>query len=170
MLSITAELGADVFSCPIKLNEHARQYERRHADPTAAQIVRLALSGLVSTYELITQCDVTADNSFIEEKYSILDDRFQITIKMKCINHGLPFTGSVKNPDTYKAVNSALAGIDYKINNEELLIRVKQFMTSILRLYDKGYVFNCDYDDGHLDMRFESGRAKTFVEIVGVFN
>lgn len=162
--TITDNPVSNIFECSDKLRQHSKQYEKCYSAPDVVEHLRNNLFNLAKLLELDSFIDIKSSSSNIEENFRLVNKDLTMTMSFNSYGHSTPYPSFVKNPCTFLQYNKHLASLGHDIVSESKTA-ILDFLNSLTYLHRRDYSFNCDYDEGCFDIRFESRKSRFNVEV-----
>lgn len=162
--TITDDQARDIFGCVDKFREHSKLYEKHYTARDVVEHLRNNLFNLAKKMQLDCFMNVKPNNTNIEEQFRFVGNGFTLNVSFISYGSSCSYLSLVKNPCTFLNYNRhiSLLGQDIEQNSRE---GVLEFINSLMYLHRREYAFNCDYDDGCFDIRFESRKSRFNVEV-----
>lgn len=162
--TITNNQTQGIFGCVDKFREHSKLYEKHYTARDVVEHLRNSLFNLAKKMQLDCFMNVKPVNTDIEEQFRFVSDHFTLSVSFISYGSASNYLSLVKNPCTFLNYNKhiSLLGQDIQQESKE---GVLEFINSLMYLHRREFAFNCDYDDGCFDIRFESRKNRFNVEI-----
>lgn len=167
--TITDNQASGIFGCVDKFREHSKLYEKHYTARDVVEHLRTSLFNLAKKMQLDCFMNVKPNNSDIQEQFRFVSNHFTLSVNFSSYGITSNYLSLVKNPCTFLNYNKHIGQLGQDLQ-EESKEGVLEFINSLMYLHRRDYAFNCDYDDGCFDIRFESKKSRFNVEVSVIIN
>ena len=162
---MSSDTHCAIFVCQKKLSEHDAQYRKFYNDHSSPALVRQALAKLTSTIADSSENKVTyIDDSFKETYNLVAKNGLLVTTQLTSAKPTCIKTFTIRNPSTFGYYNK-LCSFIYSSFDEVHANAIIGYLDSLIKLTQKGYVFECYIEPTFMSLSLESTRSKLNVDV-----
>lgn len=154
-----------IFVCQQKLMEHDVQYRKFYNDHSAPAMIRQSLAKLSGAIAKATKSELAYLNDNFKELFHVESkDGSVIKTTMSSAKPTCIKTCSIRNPSTFDYYNK-LCSFIYSSFDEVHANAITGYLDSLIKLTQKGYVFECYIEPTFMSLSLESTRSKLNVDV-----
>lgn len=139
--------------------------EKPRQNTQSANFVRELFFQVALKLGMDTMVDISdKTHEYICERYKIINDRLNIELIIKGAKPAALWTSSIPSADTYQHFNKHTHSLIQYLHSLDCPV-VVDALQKIMQLYRQDHRFDCDFDDGMFNIRFEHRPSKFFTEL-----